>query len=83
MVSRYSPSRVLPFSVFTDPYCLSQRSLILYVGRTDVIKDVADLLNKNIKLSLYADDVKLYSAHKTIALFLQSAIDELVTWSVK
>ena len=49
------------------------------------INDVADLFNENIKCSLYAYDVKLYSVIDSDddLIILQSAIDELVTWSVK
>ena len=49
------------------------------------INDVANLFNGNIKCNLYADDVGLYSVidSQDDCFILQSAVDELVAWSVK
>ena len=59
--------------------CVGPLLFIIYIN------DVADLFNGNIKCSLYANDVKLYSVidSEDDCIILQSAIDELVAWSVK
>ena len=59
--------------------CIGPLLFIIYIN------DVTDLFNWNIKCSLYAYDVKLYSVIDSEAgcFILQSAIDELVAWSVK
>ena len=52
-------------------YCLSE----VYQPSIDT-----DLFNRNIKCSIYADDVKLYSVidSEDDCIILQSAIDDLV-----
>ena len=59
--------------------CIGPLLFVIYIN------DVADLFNGSIKCSLYADDVKLYSVidSEDDCIILQSAIDELVSWSVK
>ena len=55
--------------------CIGPLLFIIYIN------DVADLFNRHIKCSLYADDVKLYSVidSQDDCFILQSAIDELVS----